>query len=86
MILYALKTDQPFMRTGILVGKRFANAVKRNRVKRLIREAFRLSSQEIQLKRSSGTDIVVIPRKKLLKAKSGDLVPEMKSLLKKAVK
>ena len=46
-------------RLGITVSKRFGNSVKRNRVKRLIREFFRLNKQQIP----KGYDIMIIALK-----------------------
>lgn len=46
-------------RLGIIVGKRVRRAVDRNRIKRLIREAFRLRREELPGDR----DFVVIPRR-----------------------
>jgi len=46
-------------RLGLSVGAVVGNAVTRNRWKRIIREAFRLSRQEIPL----GLDLVVRPQK-----------------------
>lgn len=44
-------------RLGIIVGKKFGIAVKRNRIKRLIREVFRLNKHALL----SGCDMVIIP-------------------------
>ncbi len=44
-------------RIGIVVSRRFGKAVERNRIKRLIREAYRLNRVKF-----AGMDIVVIPR------------------------
>lgn len=38
--------DQSFNRLGLSVGRRVGTAVKRHRIKRLLREAFRLSQHE----------------------------------------
>lgn len=43
MRINAAANGLPFHRLGLVVQKRFWNAVGRNRVKRCIREAFRLS-------------------------------------------
>ena len=73
------------LRMGILVSRRFANAVKRNRTKRIIREAFRHALRTLDVKDDAGYDLVFIPRKKILTAKTGDLIPEMERSLKKAL-
>jgi ribonuclease P protein component len=45
-------------RLGIAVGRRFGNAVQRNRIKRLIREAFRRLRPALP----PGTDWVAVPQ------------------------
>ncbi len=49
---------QPFSRLGLSVGKRAGPAAARNRAKRIIREAFRLSRADLP----SGLDLVVSVR------------------------
>ena len=56
--LTALLNDRPTSRLGLAVSKRCGNAVQRNRLKRRLREAFRLSRAELP----AGLDLVVQPR------------------------
>jgi ribonuclease P protein component len=57
----------PFARLGIVVAKKqVKKAVARNRIKRIIRESFRVSQLQ-------GIDIIVIARKKALSASNTEL-------------
>lgn len=58
-VLALFKPNQKsYARLGIIVGKRVANsAVARNRIKRAIRESFRLNKDRLQ-----GLDIIIIAR------------------------
>ncbi len=56
--IYALLNDVTVSRLGLVVGKKFGNAPKRNRFKRIFREAFRLNKRLLNI----SVDIIVIPR------------------------
>ena len=59
MIVYAVENGLGHTRIGISIGKKKVKlAVGRNRIKRLIREAFRLNKHMIP----PGVDLVVVPR------------------------
>jgi ribonuclease P protein component len=59
LIVYGVENGLNHPRLGLSVSrKRVGKATARNRVKRLIREAFRLSKAELP----SGVDLVVVPR------------------------
>lgn len=59
MIVYGLDNGLPYARLGISASKRkVRKASDRNRVKRLLREAFRLGKAEIPI----GVDLIVVPR------------------------
>lgn len=56
--LYGCRSDASCARLGIVVGRSVGNAVRRNRRKRLVREAFRHLGHELP----AGTDWIVVLR------------------------
>ncbi|PKM66028.1 MAG: ribonuclease P protein component [Firmicutes bacterium HGW-Firmicutes-2] len=58
LIMYVLKKNENSSRLGISVSKKVGNSVIRHRVKRLIKEAYRLNSKSFW----PGYDIVIIAR------------------------
>ena len=56
--ILAVPNNTACSRLGMVVGRRAGGAVTRNRMKRLIREGFRLNKRLLTV----GHDIVVIPR------------------------
>ncbi len=59
ILLIGRPNDLGFSRLGLSVSKKHGPAVTRNRIKRLFREAFRLSYAQLP----EGFDLVVIPQK-----------------------
>lgn len=64
-------------RLGITVTRRYGKSHERNRFKRVVREAFRITQYDLPL----GLDLVVKPRRHLGQAKTGELVLEMTQLV-----
>ena len=59
--LFAIKNHKEYNRIGIAIGVKIAKAVKRNYVKRLIRENYRKIEEKIDV----GYDIVFLWKKKV---------------------
>ena len=58
LVVYARENGLGYSRLGLSVSRKVGNAVRRNRVRRLLREAFRLSKADMP----PGYDLVLIPR------------------------
>jgi len=56
--MYVAKNTMGHNRVGLSVSKRVGNAVSRNRVRRIIKESFRLSADRA----NQGFDIVIVAR------------------------
>ena len=59
LVIYTLKNNSDRNRLGISVSKKVGNSVVRHRLKRIIKESYRLHEKMF----NSGLDIVVIARK-----------------------
>lgn len=58
LLIFARRNGLAWTRFGLSVSRKHGNAVKRNRIKRLLREAFRLSQHDLP----AGLDLILIPR------------------------
>ena len=63
-------------RVGITVTKKLGTAVTRNRIKRIIREGYRLCEKNNSVKH--GNLVVIVARQSAEKAKSGDIYRDIR--------
>lgn len=78
LVLYILRNRKKENRVGISVSKKVGNSVKRNRVKRLIRENYRLNKQLFK----PGYDFIFIAREAASRATFNDIKKSMLYLMK----
>lgn len=80
LVLYARKNNTDTNRVGITVSKKLGKAVVRNRIRRRIREVYRLNESRF----APGWDIVVVARSRCLTASFEKLTQSYLSLAEKA--
>lgn len=72
LVTYLVKNRNRLPRIGITASKKIGNAVKRNRARRIIKQAYREILSEGRLN-FSGYDIVFVARKDTLLKKTSDI-------------
>ena len=80
LVLYARRNRSSQNRVGVTVGKKLGHAVVRNRVRRRLREVYRLNEARF----APGWDIVVVARSRCIKADFSKLTQAYLSLAEKA--
>ena len=80
LVLYARPNREGINRVGITVSKKLGHAVVRNRIRRRLREIYRLNEERFV----PGWDIVVVARSRCVDAKFQKLTNAYLSLAEKA--
>ena len=80
LVLYARRNRTGVNRVGVTVGKKLGKAHIRNRVRRRVREVYRLNEDKFQ----PGWDIVIVARGKAIDAEFSALTGNFLALAKKA--
>ena len=80
LVLYARRNRTQGNRVGVTVGKKLGHAVVRNRVRRRLREVYRLN----EAKFAPGWDIVVVARSRAVRADFQELTRAYLALAQKA--
>jgi len=79
LVMYVVKNGKPFNQLGISVSKKVGKSIVRSRVKRLIRESYRLMEEEVK----KGYGIVVIARVLNSEASYQEINDSLRHLLRK---
>ena len=80
-ICYVRENKRRVNRIGIVTGKKIGNAVKRNRARRVIREAFRLIEPRLREQSEKRYDFIFVARAKTTELKMDKLCSLMNKLI-----
>ncbi len=79
LVIYARQSGRPDARVGLSVSKQLGGAVRRNRVKRRVREACHRKGKDLP----AGVDLIVIPRATAADAAVAELEDALGQLLRR---
>ena len=79
LIIYILENKYEYNRIGFTVSKKVGKSVIRNRVKRILRESYRLNEEKIL----QGYDIIIVARNTASKASYKEIESAMLHLFRK---
>ena len=80
LVLVVQASDQPSLRVGVAAGRTVGTAIKRNRAKRLVREAVRTLIPSL----TTGWDILLIARPALVSCNVFEVREALLTLLRRA--
>lgn len=81
VVINFVLTEKEAIRAGLMVSKKMGNAVRRNRIRRLLKQAFREYAHVL----TPGSDVVMLPRSEMKKKslKYQDICEEIKHIFEK---
>jgi len=79
IVLHFVKAEEEKAQAGFVVSKKIGKAVVRNRVKRMLREAYRRWHRELR-----GFKLIFLARKPIIKADFDDIVLSVREVLRRA--
>lgn len=80
VVLFFKKNNLSYNRTAFLASKKVGNSVKRNRARRLMKEAYRLSEIDLQ----NGYDFIIIARATIDNQKYKNVRKSLESVFRRA--